>query len=245
MFDPLTLFYLASAIILLGIAKGGFGGVGAPVALPIMSLGVSPELALGAMLPILMAMDVVSVSAHKKSADISTIRFALPGAVLGVLVGAAIIAYVSPRFVGGSIGVLAVLFALLALSGREFSSKYWPQWVGSIFGGLCGLTSTLAHAGGPPIHMYLLSKSYEPVRFVATSAVFMAGVNLIKLVPFILIGALDKEALTLSLILAPLAVIAAFFGVFIAHILSKKLFKYIVNGLLMIAGFKLILDALF
>lgn len=245
MIEPIALFYLGAAIILLGIAKGGFGGVGAPVALPIMSLGVSTELALGALLPILLAMDVINIVAHRKSADRPTIIYALPGTLVGVLIGAAIIAYVSQNFIGGSIGALAIIFALLALSGREFSSAHWPKWIGSIFGGLSGLTSTLAHAGGPPIHIYLLSKNYEPSRFVATSAIYMASVNLIKLVPFIFIGALNLEALKLSLYLAPLAVIAAFLGIYIARILSKKQFKIIVNSLLILAGIKLLLDALF
>lgn len=244
MYDLQSLFYIVLAIVLLGIAKGGFGGVGAPVALPLMSLGVSTELALGALLPILMAMDVVSVSAHRKRADLPTVWFALPGVVIGVLIGAAILAYVSPQIVGGSIGVLAIIFACLALSGREFSSAHWPKWVGSIFGTISGLTSTIAHAGGPPFHIFLLSKNYEPPRFVATSVVFMASVNLTKLLPFLLIGALDWEALKLSLYLGPVAILSAFLGIFIARILSKKYFKIIVNSLLILAGLKLIFDSI-
>lgn len=245
MFDPEALFFVALSINLLGIAKGGFGGVGAPVALPIMSLGIPTELALGALLPILIAMDAISLSVHRKNADLPTIFFALPGVIIGVLIGAAIIAYVSPHIIGGSVGVLAILFACLALSGREFSSAHWPKWVGSLFGSLSGFTSTIAHAGGPPFHIYLLSKAYEPTRFVATSVVFMASVNLTKLIPFLFIGALDWEALKLSLYLAPLAVLSVFLGIFIARILSKQHFKIIVNGLLILAGLKLIFDAIF
>jgi len=175
---------------------------------------------------------------------VPTVLFALPGVIIGVLIGAAIIAYVSPRFIGGSVGVLAIVFACLALSGREFSSAHWPKWVGSVFGSISGLTSTIAHAGGPPFHIYLLSKGYEPARFVATSVVFMATVNLSKLIPFLYIGALDWEALKLSAALAPLALLSVFLGIFIARILSKQHFKIIVNGLLILAGFKLFIDAI-
>lgn len=243
MFD-LSYLFVVLAIFILGLAKGGFGGVGAPLALPIMALGVPVELALGALLPILIAMDAVSVGAHRKNADTKAVLYALPASVLGVLLGAAMIASISPHWVGGLIGVLAITFALMSLTGFAPRLDGWPAWTSGLFGGLSGLTSTLAHAGGPPIHIYFLSRGYEHARFVATSALFMAGVNLIKIVPFVVVGALNLEALKLALILSPLAVAAAAFGVWVSRRVSKTTFKYAVNGLMIVAGGKLIVDAL-
>ena len=58
--DPL--FYAAAvpAVILLGLAKGGFSGLGA-LSLPLMALVVSPVQAAAITLPILIVQDVVSV----------------------------------------------------------------------------------------------------------------------------------------------------------------------------------------
>lgn len=237
--------FITVSVLLLGIAKGGFGGVGTPVALPVMALGIPADLALGVLLPLLIAMDVVSVSAHRKNTDVPTVLYALPGAIAGVLLGASVIAIVSPNIVGFCIGVLAILFAIMALTNASPKTDHWPKWTSSLFGGISGLTSTLAHAGGPPIHIYFLSKGYEPKRFVATSASFMAGVNLIKVIPFVAIGALDKSALTLAAYLAPLAVLAALLGVWVSRVISKRLFKIVVNSLLLFAGAKLIFDAFF
>lgn len=245
MFDPLTIFFIVFAVLLLGLAKGGFGGVGAPVALPIMALGVPVDLALGALLPILIAMDVVSVLAHRKNADTSAVLYALPGALIGVVLGAALIAIVSPEFVGFCIGVLAIAFAFMALSGKSPNISHWPNWASSVFGALSGLTSTLAHAGGPPIHIYFMARGYESARFVATSVCFMAGVNLFKVIPFVTIGALDKQALTLAAYVAPLALVAAYLGVLLSRVISKTVFKYTVNTLMIVAGAKLIFDAMF
>lgn len=241
--DGLSLFVIVFAVGLLGVAKAGFGGVGTPVALPLMSVALPPDVALGILLPLLLATDVVSVSAHRKNMDWPTIAFALPGALIGVLLGAAVIARASPDVIAGSVGVLAILFAILALTDRNPSIAHWPNWVGSVFGSVSGLTSTLAHAGGPPIHIYLLSKAYAPKVFVATAAGFMAGVNVLKIGPFIAIGALDRHALLWALALAPVAIASALAGVYIARILSRKAFKYSVNALLIIAGVKLIFDA--
>ena len=97
MLDPLSIFWIALAVFMLGLSKGGFGGAGTPVALPLMSLGLSPELALGAMLPILMTMDAISVGAHRKDLHRPTIKFSLLGAVPGVIVGAFLVAFWAPH----------------------------------------------------------------------------------------------------------------------------------------------------
>jgi len=168
--DPLSLAFIALAVISLGIAKGGFGGIGSPIALPLMSLGLPTELALGALLPILMSMDVVSISAHRKNTQWRMVAYALPGAAIGILIGTAVIALVSAQSIQVSIGILAVVFSILTLSGYSLKSATWPNWVASIFGSVAGLTSTIAHAGGPPIHIYLLSRCATPLIFAVVSA---------------------------------------------------------------------------
>ena len=241
--DPTDIAFACLAVGLLGIAKGGFGGVGTPAALPIMALGVDAELALGALLPLLIAMDFVSVSAHRKNADMKAVYFGLPAAVVGVLAGASLIAIISSDLTGGMIGALSILFALIGLTGYLPRIDGWPSWTNSIFAGLSGLTSTIAHAGGPPIHIFYLARGYDTARFVATSAVFMAGMNLIKVIPFIVVGALNTDALWLAVYLAPLAVLSAALGVFVSRRISKRAFSVTVNGLMLLVGAKLIFDA--
>lgn len=241
--DPFSLFCILSAAAILGVAKGGFGGVGAPVALPIMSLALPTDLALGILLPLLMSGDAVSVTAHRKHADWRVIGYALPGAVAGVALGVWVITLVTTEAITAAVGVIAVGFAVLALSGFAPQTGHWPRWTASLFGGASSLTSTLAHAGGPLIHIYLLSRSANQLVFVATSGIFMASVNIIKLGPYFAIGALNKTALMWALALAPVAIGAAFFGVYLARVLSKTQFKYGVNGLMLVVGLKLIFDA--
>lgn len=238
------MFWIALAVFMLGLSKGGFGGAGTPVALPLMSLGLSPELALGAMLPILMTMDAISVGAHRKDLHGPTIKFALLGAIPGVIVGAFLVAFVSSRIIGGAVGVLAILFAIQSMAKLQPTSENMPDWVGGLLGGLAGLTSTLAHAGGPPIHAYLVSRSFEPKVFVATAATFLACVNLLKVGPYLAIGALNWEALKIALFALPLVVVATLIGVRVARLISKAVFLLVVNIALLAVGAKLIFDAL-
>jgi len=54
--NPLFWLTAVIAVIITGISKGGFGGVGL-LAVPLMALTISPLQAAGIMLPILIVMD--------------------------------------------------------------------------------------------------------------------------------------------------------------------------------------------
>jgi hypothetical protein len=60
-FYPVAVF----AILLTGIAKGGFGGGSGGVAVPLMSIYIAPPEAAAIMLPILCAMDLFGVHAYR------------------------------------------------------------------------------------------------------------------------------------------------------------------------------------
>ena len=80
--DPL--FYAAAipAVTLLGLAKGGFSGLGL-LSLPLMALVVSPVQAAAITLPILIVQDVVSVWAYRYTWDRRNVVILVPGATVG------------------------------------------------------------------------------------------------------------------------------------------------------------------
>ena len=242
MTGPEILFPLV-AILLLGLAKGGFGGVGAPVALPVMSLGLPVEVAIGVLLPVLLTIDVVNVINHRRRADYLTVAILLPGALIGVGLGALMIDVVPGRIVGACVGIIAIVFAVQSLFFAPKPGAGLSRWLALPFGAASGLTSSIAHAGGPPIHIYLLSRGYDQLRFVATSNMVMASVNVLKIAPFFAVGALNAESLRIAAWLLPAAALAAGLGYVVAKVLPKSVFKYAVNGLMIAAGVKLILDA--
>ena len=93
--DPIFYLLAVPAVILLGLAKGGFSGMGA-LSLPMLLFAVDPVQAAAILLPILMVQDVVSVWAFRRTIDWSVIRAMLPGATLGILIGYLYAASVSP-----------------------------------------------------------------------------------------------------------------------------------------------------
>src|SRR5688572_21172971 len=82
--DPF--FYAAAvpAVILMGLAKGGFSGLGL-LALPLMALVVSPVQSAAIMLPILIVQDVVTVWAYRRTWDRRNVLILVPSATFGII----------------------------------------------------------------------------------------------------------------------------------------------------------------
>ena len=66
--DPAFLVIAIVAVLVTGVSKGGFGGV-ALLAVPLMSLVISPIQAAGIMLPIMIPMDFLSIWVYRKRWD--------------------------------------------------------------------------------------------------------------------------------------------------------------------------------
>jgi uncharacterized membrane protein YfcA len=64
--DPLFLVTAALAVLLVGLAKGGFSGIGM-AATPLLALTMPPLQALAILLPVLMMQDVISVWWYRHS----------------------------------------------------------------------------------------------------------------------------------------------------------------------------------
>src|SRR3712207_6272173 len=90
-------FYAAAipAVILVGLAKGGFGGGVSVLGVPLMALAVPPIEAAAIMLPILLVMDVVALIAWWRVYDRRSLALLLPSSLLGVGIGWAVAAIVT------------------------------------------------------------------------------------------------------------------------------------------------------
>lgn len=240
--DPWFYALAVPAIMIAGISKGGFGGGLVVLAVPLMALVVAPQQAAAVMLPILMAMDVGAVWAYRRTWRRDLILFLLPAAVIGIVLGWA------------SFGLLdaSLVRLLLAVIALTFTLNYWfsrgprtgqPLLPDSLWGGmwaaLSGFTSFVAHAGGPPLNVYLLPKGLEKRLFVGTVSVFFAGVNWVKVVPYAMLGQFHSANLTTSLVLLPLAPIGIWLGLWMQKRVSDQVFYKVCYALLFITGLKL------
>ena len=237
---------MVPAVILMGLSKGGFAGLGL-LSLPLMALVVSPVTAAAIMLPLLIAQDVVTVWSYRRDFDRRNLATLAPGALLGVLAGYLLAAKVSDAAVGLAVGLISLGFALRRLlgDGKRVAAVTEASWgAGGFWGLLCGFTSMVAHAGGPPFQIYVMPQKLPPAVFVGTGAIFFAAMNLVKLVPYIALGQLSAKNLAASAALLPVAVAATFAGVWLVRRVPAERFYGIIYWLLLLVGLKLVLDGM-
>jgi len=246
--DPL--FYAATvpAILIFGISKGGFGGGLGVLAIPLMALVVSPIQAAAILLPILCLMDLFSLWAYRGKWVSSELRILVPASLLGIIVGTLLFEYMSPAIIRLLLGMVAITFTLQYWFEKAFRQEAeltnYSQAVGIVAAGTAGFTSFIAHAGGPPLNMYLLRRGLDRTRFVGTSVVFFAVVNYVKLAPYAWLGQFDTSNLTTALLLSPLAPIGIGAGVWLHNRVSDRFFFRFVYVFLFVVGVKLIYDGI-
>jgi len=241
-------FYVAAipAVVMFGISKGGFGGGLGVIAVPLMALVVSPVQAAAILLPILCLMDVVAVSVYRRHWVWPELRILVPASLLGIGIGTLMFEYMSPAIIRLMLGVVAISFTLnhwfhLTTRGKQKRPAHAPV-VAAIAGATAGFTSFIAHAGGPPLNMYLLRRKLDRTAFVGTTVGFFAIVNYVKLVPYTWLDQLDISNLSTSLVLSPFAPIGVGLGVWLHKRVSDRFFFQFVYTLLFIVGLRLLYD---
>jgi uncharacterized membrane protein YfcA len=244
--DPL--FYAAAipALLITGISKAGFGSGLGILAVPLIALTVPASQAAAIMLPILCIMDLAALWAYRGQWSRENMKIMLPGGVAGIVLGALTFRYVSEAGLKLMLGTVAIGFLLQRwLSKAAAAEKAEPaQCKGYFWSALSGYTSTLAHAGGPPLSIYLLPQKMDKALLVGTTVVFFTVMNYVKLVPYTLLGLFDSRNLATSAGLVPLGVLGIFCGVWLRKRIPEVLFYRLCYAFLFVTGGKLLYDGI-
>ena len=253
----LDLFWIGLSLFLIGMSKGGFP-VGA-IALPILILvwpapAQAARAAVGFMLPMLCLMDIVALFFYWRHVQWGRLVYLMPATIFGVVLASFLFVSneaavaVSDRALKILIGGLGIVFVVY------FAAKKWilrhihasePTWgKGGIFGFAAGITSTLAHAAGPVMQMYLLPQHLEKKKFAGTSCAFFWMLNLIKLYPFIYLGRINAEGLKLGGVLFPVIPLGVALGWWLTHKTEQKHYTALIYAVLLITSVTLIFKAL-
>lgn len=254
-----TLFWIGLSVFLLGMSKGGFP-IGA-VALPTLVL-VWPEpaqaarSAVGFMLPLLCLMDLFAVAAYRRHIRWSLVRPLLPGAVAGVasasilfLAGETAPIAFSDRALRMAIGLIGIAFCAYRLLRARLLRGLGKRAVSSAAARLlCGLSagvsSTLAHAAGPVLQMYLLPRGLPKLQYAATTAGFFFLLNLIKAGPFLVFGRITRPNLALGGVLLPLVPMGVAAGYAAVRMTRETHYVALIYGVLFFSSVLLILRTL-
>jgi uncharacterized membrane protein YfcA len=237
------LFWIVSAIAvtLVGLAKGGFTGVGM-VGTPLLALIVPPLQAVAIMLPILLLQDVISVWAYRHHWDGWNLKVMIPGGLAGVAAAGLLAAYVPDAAVRLTVGIIGTIFVLWQWFGPVSGDiGIRPGAAGGVFwSALAGFTSTLANAGAPPLQVHLMPQYLPKLIFAGTATMYFAATNLAKVLPYFALGHFTTDNLATSAVLFPLAIATNFLGLWLVRITPQEAFYRIVYAITFVISLELI-----
>lgn len=241
-------FYLAaiSAVVVLGLSKGGFTIIGT-MATPLLVLapGMSPVRAAAILLPLLVMGDVASVLAFRREFSWTNLRILLPGSLVGIGLGWLMAAQISEEVIRVFVGLVSIGFVVFMLlrSRLQQDVPSSPTIVPGLFwGALAGFTSFVSHSGAPPFQVYVQPQRLAPNVFSGTATMFFAATNALKLVPYFFLGQFKTDNLDQSLALAPIALLATFAGIWIVRRIEVDRFYAVILIMTFLLGAWLVYD---
>jgi uncharacterized protein len=233
-----------AAVFLIAFMRGAFGGGFAIVGIPLLSLITDPVTA-GAMLaPLFVAMDVAAIRYWKPSTwskpDLAVL---VPSLVAGIGLGYLALSVLDGRAVAIVVALITLTFAGLWFRGGgrvTVQPRSVPKGIAAGLGS--GVTSMVAHSGGPPLAMYLLPLGMSKQLYAGTTSMFFTVANCTKAVPWLLLADLNGAAWALMAI----SLLAVPAGVWVGWRLHQRLDQVRLYracyGLLVVTALKLLWD---
>lgn len=246
--DPAFLILGAVGFLMVGFSKAGFGtGIGS-LAVPLMALAVPVPQASAVMLPALLLTDLMTVWVYRARGDWSLLRIMLPGAVLGTVVGYLAFRTLDDDAIRLALGVIAVGLAT-NMWYRGWRYRGAPpavahvSWLkGGFWSIVSATTSVVANAGGPAIAVFLLPLRLDKTVFAATTTIYFAVVNYLKIAPYWALGQFTAENLWTTAFLLPAMGLGMVVGFWLHHRLDDRQFYRWFCILLFFTGLKLVWD---
>jgi uncharacterized membrane protein YfcA len=240
--DPLFYLLAIPCVMALGLSKGGFSGMG-QMATPLLALIMPPLEAAAIFLPIMIVQDANALWVYRKEWNGRILAIMLPGAVIGITAAGLLAAYISDAAVRAFIGGLTIAFVFYSWIGptrvaTEVGGGSIPA--GVFWGAFSGFTSTICQAGGPPYQMYVFAQHLPKMIYVGTTAIYLASMNAMKVVPYVALGQFSTKGLGTSLVLLPLALAANQLGFWLVRRVSHELFFKITLGVMFLISIELL-----
>jgi len=248
---PVFWMFIGAAVLIQGISKSGFAGGAGILALPLALLVMPVDKVAATMLPLLILCDMNAIYHHRRNREWRHIRALYGPAAIGIVLGAIVWWWVGREGISHYgiwlkrfVGIVAVVFAFYifckerALSWiQRFTPGRGMTWLAGL---TAGFSSTIAHAAGPIVSLYMYTFGMEKSLFVGTVAWTFTLINLTKLPFYVSVGLVKTDVLVFDLFLIPLIPIGSFLGKWMHHRVSESLFNRVLLVLVLLTAVQLI-----
>lgn len=239
-----TILIAFAGVFLICFMKGAFGGGFSIVGIPLLSFVMDPVTAGGLLAPLFIAMDLFALRYWKPSTwSKPDLVLLLPGLVVGIGLGYLLFRVLDHRAVAIVMAVVTLIFVGLWFFSDPkvtITPRSAPKAVAA--GLASGITTMVAHSGGPPLAMYLLPLGLSKEVYAGTTSLFFTVGNATKAVPWLLLVRPDGNVR----IVMAICLVAIPTGVWLGWRLHGRLDQQQIfracYGLLVVTALKLLWD---
>lgn len=244
--DLLPLLLALSGVFLIAFMRGAFGGGFAIVGIPLLSLGLDPIQAGALLAPLFIVIDLFALRYWKPSTwSRPDLKLLLPMLLLGIGTGAFLLHALDRRLVQVAMALITLGFAALWFSsGGQVSMRPRVRWKALAAGCASGVTTMVAHSGGPPLAMYLLPLGLPKAVYAGTTSLFFTVGNAVKAGPWLLLAAPSAGIWWLMLWCLPVVPFGVSLGWRLHDRLDQRQLYRLCYGLLIVTALKLLWDGL-
>jgi uncharacterized protein len=212
--DPLTILVTVTAVFLIAFMKGAFGGGLAIIGIPLLALVMDPTMA-GALLAPLFCVSDLSAMRYWRVSTWSKpdLMILIPAQLVGTVLGFLALRHANGHLVAIAIALITLVFAgLWFAGGARVEPRPRSRVKGWIAGIAAGITSMVAHSGGPPVAMYLLPLGLPKSVYAGTTFLFFVVANLLKVGPWLALVQPTPQFWWLLAISTPVTALAVWSG---------------------------------
>ncbi|WP_377159304.1 sulfite exporter TauE/SafE family protein [Roseateles sp. UC29_93] len=185
-----TILVAFAGVFLICFMKGAFGGGFAIVGIPLLSIVMDPVTAGGLLAPLFIAMDLFSLRYWKPSTwSRPDLQLLVPGLVVGIGAGYLLFRVLDHRAIAILMAVITLVFVgLWFVRGGEVVVQPRSPRKAVAAGLTSGITTMVAHSGGPPLAIYLLPLGLSKQVYAGTTSLFFTVGNLLEAAPWLMLA---------------------------------------------------------
>ena len=251
MSDEYSILFLGVAgfaVFFVALAKAGFGGMIASLAMPLVAAFSDITTAISVLLPAYIVMDIILAWIYRKKVPYALLWPMAASGIVGVFIAALVFRSVDTNYLAIFLGIMSFVigvkfFLVRARQKAEVettldpSVRNWPRLVG--LNGATGFISFFL-MGEAPIQMFLLPFRLAPQVYVALLIWVFFLVNIVKVPIVFAIGLVTIDSLWVSAMLLTIMPLGMLIGKRINQRIPKEPFYIVIHILLVILGIYLV-----
>ena len=243
MLDIGSLLVVAIIVLVASIVKGLTGFGFALTSLPLLSLFISPKVAVPLITVCSVFLDGYTLYEARKSVRYREIVSLVASGIIGMILGTYFLVSLDSQALRLAIGAVTVLFAAASMIGvrRDISNTNLASIPVGLISGVLGGSMSIS---GPPIVLFFNNQRVEKTVFRANLIAYFFSLYVATVPAYVLGNLITLDLLGSSGVMVPIMFLGATLGIRLSRRVDERVFRRITLLLVLVAGIMAILSAL-